>query len=125
MRTDWSHLEKFRTSPTGYSSSPGDKFGWFVWLNGKTQLRAMAVDGAETGWEHVSVTVAYRAGKKWVTRTPTWEEMHRVKSQFWTDEECVVEFHPPQSSYVNLHKHCLHLWRSVKETFPTPPEILV
>lgn len=126
MRTDWTHLEKFRTSPRGYESKPGDTFGWFVWLNGKTQLRAMAVDGTETGWEHVSVTVAYKSGKKWVERMPRWEEMRKVKAAaFWLPDECVVQFHPPERNYINLHQHCLHLWRNVRETFPTPPEILV
>lgn len=125
MREIWAHLEEFRTSPPGYESKLGDTFGWFVFQNGNTQIRAMAVDGTETGWEHVSVTVAYKSGKKMVPRTARWEEMHWIKEQFWNPEECVVEFHPPQSHYVNVHRHCLHLWRNVKEIFPVPPEILV
>lgn len=126
MREDWTHLEGHRASPRGYESKPGDKFGWFIWMKGKTQIRAMAVDGAETGWEHVSVTVAYLTGKrKWVPRIPKWEEMCVVKSMFWADGECVIQYHPPEENYVNITPNCLHLWRSVNAEFPMPPTICV
>lgn len=68
-------------------------------------------------WEHVSVSTR--------DRTPTWEEMSFVKDLFWTEEECVVQFHPPKSEYVNHHPHCLHLWRPLGENIQTPPSILV
>lgn len=125
MRSDWSHLETHRRSFQDYMSKPGETFGWFVWLKGKTQIRAMAVDGTETGWEHVSVSVAYRVGNTWTPRTPKWEEMCWIKSQFWNREECVIEYHPPEKDYVNTHNHCLHLWRPVHGEIPTPPKICV
>lgn len=124
MRINWSHLEQFRRSPEGYESKTGDTFGWFVWQKGKTQIRVMAVDGDETGWEHVSVSVAYKTSRKWEERTPKWDEMRWIKSMFWEAEECVVEFHPPESDYVNLATNCLHLWRYVNG-FPMPPKICV
>ncbi len=65
-------------------------------------------------WEHVSVSHPRRC--------PTWEEMVQIKRLFWTDEECVIEFHPPQRVYVNLHSYCLHLWRIVGVDFPLPPQ---
>jgi hypothetical protein len=34
-----------------------------------------------------------------------------VKWSFFDDEECVVQFHPPQSKYVNRHPFVLHLWK--------------
>ena len=55
--------------------------------------------------EHVSVSLRRRC--------PTWDEMCMVKDIFWADEECVVQFHPPKSKYVNFHPYCLHLWRKV------------
>jgi hypothetical protein len=85
----------------------------------------MATDGDDTGWEHVSVTVAYRVGNKWVERTPKWDEMSWLKEQFWSDEECVVQFHPPKKDYVNVHNHCLHLWAVTTAEFPLPPTIYV
>ena len=66
------------------------------------------------GWEHVSVSLARRC--------PTWEEMCMIKDIFWGEEECVVEYHPPRSQYVNRHPYCLHLWKKIGEEFETPPK---
>ena len=57
------------------------------------------------GWDHVSVTPYHH------TRTPTWDEMCEIKNLFFEPEEECVEFHPKKSEYINLSKHCLHLWR--------------
>ena len=38
------------------------------------------------GWEHVSVSYS--------KKTPTWDEMCRVKDIFWGEDECVVQYHP-------------------------------
>lgn len=72
-------------------------------------------------WEHVSVHIV-EYGKQ---RIPTWAEMCAIKDIFWKPEECVVQFHPPQSKYVNNHPHVLHLWKWVNGEIPAPPEILV
>ncbi len=72
-------------------------------------------------WEHVSVHCT--VGKK--DKTPTWEQMCYVKDLFWGKEDCVVQFHPPESEYVNIHNHVLHLWRKVDTNFPTPHKIMV
>ena len=91
----------------------------------KTELRVIASDGRDEngkvyehlgGWEHVSVSTA--------TRCPTWEEMCIVKDLFWTDEDAVLQFHPPKTEYVNNHRYCLHLWQP---PYPIvlPPSILV
>jgi hypothetical protein len=69
------------------------------------------------GWEHVSVSLE--------GRPPNWTEMCFVKNLFWEDEETVLQFHPPKSSYVNYHPHCLHLWRHKTREFPLPPSIFV
>lgn len=71
-------------------------------------------------WEHVSVHIEDRKGQ----RTPTWNEMCQVKDLFWEPEECVVQFHPPKSEYVNNHPNVLHLWKHMGD-FPTPPSVLV
>lgn len=71
------------------------------------------------GWEHVSVCPY----KKHIT--PSWDDMCRVKEMFWNDDECVVQFYPPKSEYVNNMVNCLHLWRPIGITMPTPPSILV
>lgn len=59
----------------------------------------------EDGLEHVSVN-----GNK---KDPSWDDMCFIKDIFFDDEEEVVQLHPKKSEYVNLAKHCLHLWRRI------------
>lgn len=85
--------------------------GAFLFTHKGAELRTIASDGE--GWEHVSVSLA--------TRCPTWDEMCYVKSIFWDAEDCVIQYHPPESCYVNHHPYCLHLWRPVGKEIPQPP----
>ena len=78
---------------------------------------ADADDKLSDGWEHVSVSTR--------RRVPNWREMCFVKDLFWDESECVVQFHPSRSEYVNNHPLVLHLWRHKSIPFPTPPSILV
>jgi len=79
-------------------------------------LTVMYSDGL--GWEHVSVSTPGRA--------PNWAEMVFIKNLFWGTEDCVMQLHPPQSAYVNVHPHCLHLWRpNDGREIPQPPRVLV
>lgn len=71
------------------------------------------------GWEHVSVSPFKHR------YTPTWEDMCLLKDMFFYDDECVVQFHPPKDQYVNNMPNCLHLWRPVDATMPTPPSVMV
>lgn len=48
-----------------------------------------------------------------------------VKDLFWDAEECVVQFHPPASQYINCHPHCLHLWKPIGGNVPTPPTWMI
>lgn len=36
------------------------------------------------------------------------------------EEEC-VQFHSKESEYVNLHPHCLHMWRNQSGNMKKPP----
>jgi hypothetical protein len=69
------------------------------------------------GWEHVSVSRQ--------DRCPTWNEMCQVKALFWGEEDCVIQYHPPRSEYVNNHPNCLHLWRPIGIELPLPDALLV
>lgn len=91
--------------------------GCFVFTakNRKGVLRTVASD--QMGWEHVSVSLG--------DRCPTWEEMCQVKATFWDEDDCVIQYHPPKSDYVNNHPYCLHLWRSTMIELPRPPSIMV
>ena len=69
------------------------------------------------GWEHASVSQN--------NKTPTWDIMCRVKDIFWNDDECCVEYHPKKEDYVNMHEHCLHIWKPIGVELPTPPSIMI
>lgn len=82
-----------------------------------TIIASGADDEESCGWEHVSVSTERRC--------PNWAEMNFVKGLLWSDDELVVQFHPPKADYVNNHPFCLHLWRPVDEHIRLPPSILV
>lgn len=125
-------LYRTRKEGTPYESKGGDPFGVFTIpsvkkMDGKNSrcLRVLASDGSvnehlHMGWEHVSVSVLFHQDS-----SPTWEEMCVVKDLFWDSSECVVQFHVPEDVNVNIHSHCLHMWRKVGEEFPLPPREMV
>lgn len=69
------------------------------------------------GWDHVSASLR--------NRYPTWDEMCIIKDIFFEDEECVVQYHPPKSAYVNMHPFCLHMWREQGAEYARPPMWMV
>jgi hypothetical protein len=109
---------RVRRGPQGSDESYGNN-GAFIFPATVSQKRAslftIASDG--DGWEHVSISTQFRV--------PTWAEMCFIKSVFWDAEDCVVQFHPRESEYVNQDPFCLHLWRCTTTAFPEPPAILV
>lgn len=82
---------------------------------GHPPYKVIASDGE--GWEHVSVSLPHRV--------PTWAEMCELKAIFWDDDDCVVQYHPPRSDYVNNHSRCLHMWRPTDAQLPRPPSWMV
>jgi hypothetical protein len=122
MKTDFGTLEAFRVIKGFWSTRAGERQGVFFIPRGKASLRVIATEGSPSiPWEHVSVCALDKKGE----RTPTWEEMNAVKDLFWDAEECVVQFHPPRSDYVNNHPHVLHLWKPSGIALPRPPSIAV
>lgn len=114
---------RWKDAPGAYATAAGSPFGVFRIppreANGRG-LNVIAVDGEETGWEHVSVSLLDNPKK-----CPSWDEMCIVKRLFWGPDACVVQFHPPEANYVNIHPGVLHLWRPVREALPQPPIICV
>jgi hypothetical protein len=90
--------------------------GFFVFKRNNIEFRIQASDLG--GWEHVSVSLNK-------ARCPDWEEMCMIKDMFWDEEDCVVQFHPPKSEYVNMHTYVLHLWRPTEFNIQTPPSIFI
>lgn len=116
-------LEAARARNGDWATATGDKCGWFHIAGPRGAiLRIMASDGSDwpmdgPAWEHVSISLA--------DRCPIWKEMVFVKDLFWDESECVLQFHPPKSQYVNCHPYCLHLWKPVGIEIPTPPSIAI
>lgn len=69
------------------------------------------------GWDHVSVSLKHRC--------PTWDEMCMIKDIFFEEDECVIQYHPKKSEYVNFNKYTLHMWKPQNLGVPTPPIIFV
>jgi hypothetical protein len=119
-----SRLEAARITTGPSASDPSwGAYGKFVLHGPCGETLCIIASGADdgdpvsNGWEHVSVSTQRRC--------PNWIEMCFVKNLFWSDDECVVQFHPPKSEYVNLHQNCLHLWRHKYVEFPRPPTLLI
>lgn len=113
----WIEAEKFRwlDAPAHYASSYGEDCGVFdVGFEG-VSLRVIV--SASEGWEHVSVSRP--------SRCPTWKEMCFVKDLFWEPHECAIQYHPAKKDYVNCNPFCLHIWKPIGVTFPTPPSFMV
>jgi hypothetical protein len=113
------NIEPGRITSGPYASTRFDRHGAFR-IDGPCGIELVIMSSGPDelyGWEHVSVS-----GKN---RPPNWQEMCFVKNLFWEDEECVVQFHPPNSRYVNCHPNCLHLWRNMSEQPALPPMLLV
>jgi hypothetical protein len=107
---------RIRNHPLYGSDENYGNNGAFSLIHDGYEFKIIASDGL--GWEHVSVTINRN-------RCPSWEQMCFIKSIFWDPEDCVIQFHPPQSQYVNNHSYCLHLWRSTIYQTVTPDPILV
>jgi hypothetical protein len=109
--------EKYRVQDGQMASNSrfGNNGAFVLKLSTAQVVYAIASD--QFGWEHVSVSRR--------DRCPTWFEMCQVKDMFWDADDCVVQYHPPESEYVNNHPYCLHLWRKIDEPFPLPPRIMV
>ncbi len=101
---------RIRKGPLPSSSGAGNN-GAFSFRRHGEELHVIISDGE--GWDHVSVSGQYR--------TPTWEEMHFIKTQFFRDDEAVFQIHPPKRLYVNHQRNTLHLWRPQGVEIPLPP----
>lgn len=89
-----------------------------VYANGRS---FNVIDSNGGGWEHVSVS-PWSDNRKCCH---TWEDMCAIKNLFFEPEERVVQYHPPESEYVNNHPYCLHLWKPTTAVLPFPPAIFV
>lgn len=109
--------DKLRIATGRLSSTckDGNNGAFEITLRHSQKFLVIASDGM--GWEHVSVSRR--------DRCPTWEEMCQIKGIFWDGADCIVQYHPPESEYVNNHPYCLHLWRPMDVALPMPNSMMV
>lgn len=103
---------RITTGRHGSDASYGNNGAFWVMLKRAQKVFVIASD-----WDHVSVSRQ--------DRVPTWDEMCQIKALFWDGNDCVIQFHPPESDYINNHPNCLHLWRSTAQEMPRPPKWMV
>jgi hypothetical protein len=99
----------------GKPNDPGG--GAFSFASPLTGERMVVIASVGEGWDHVSVSFYDRA--------PSWSEMDWVKRGFFKDDETAMQLHVPTARRINIHPHCLHLWRPHGKEIPLPPERLV
>lgn len=114
--------EEFRVTRGALGSTPeyGNNGLFIVHLKqagGRPALYLNVIVSDGDGWDHVSVSLPHRC--------PTWDEMCQIKDLCWDPEDCVIQYHPPRSAYVNNHPYCLHLWRNQTVDIIRPPAIMV
>lgn len=117
--SDWKLLNTFRVREGEMASEDSyGQNGAFVFPWRGASYRAVCSDGE--GWKHVSIS---RVGG---ATCPSWEIMCEMKDLFFEPEDCVVQYHPAKSNYVNFHPFCLHLWMPIDGTvLPKPPRFMV
>ena len=115
------HKSRITHGAMGSGDWAGNNGAFQIWLSNRTDAMVVASDGQ--GWEHVSVRMVDKSTGQ--DRTPTWAEMCKIKDIFWDAEDCVIQYHPAKSEYVNNHPNVLHLWRPTEHVIPTPDSMLV
>lgn len=108
----WQHLEAHRLA-----GQRNTRQGAFKVPHPPTGVTLLIVASDGEGWEHVSASLP--------NRTPNWREMEFVCRLFWTEDEAVMQLHPPRSDWISNHPHCLHLWRPTDGAIPLPPSWMV
>ena len=120
MKQNNPNIEQYRLriGPMGSDSSMGNN-GVFT-IPGPRGVKLICIVSDGLGWDHVSIERLGLGGH--ISRKPPyWDEMCFIKDVFWEPEEAVVQYHPRQSLYMNLHPGVLHLWKPQNDILPEPP----
>ena len=108
-------LDRFRVPYKGEIGD--DTAGAFVLPSPVDHGALRVVAAADAGWDHVSVSRE--------DRIPTWAEMELIKRLFFRDNETAMQLHVASAQHINIHPHCLHLWRPHRKPIPLPPRQFV
>lgn len=112
-------IEKYRNrkAEMALNGCTGDAYNGFFNIPLPNGEIAGVIVSNGGGWDHVSVSLRGRC--------PKWQEMCFIKDLFFEDDEVAIQYHPRNQEYVNIHDHCLHLWRPQNVLLPTPPTYFV
>jgi hypothetical protein len=113
LKTLIAMTEKHKNMHVLEKGEDGFAFGWQV----SHHRKILVMVGIGGGWDHVSVS--HR------DKTPTYQEMKKVKRWCFKPTEWVVEYHPPSSDYISINDNVLHMWLPQEELLPTPPMEMV
>lgn len=69
------------------------------------------------GWDHISVSRG--------ARVATYEMLDSIKRMLMRDDEASYQVHAAIEDHVNIHPHCLHMWRAQSGIMPLPPLYMV
>lgn len=116
-------LDKYRVPHLGFMGD--ENRGKFIIPDKNRKFNYLAIASASDGWEHVSVSLISLDQSAKISRCPRWNEMCEIKKLFFEPEEVVMQLHPAESNYVNIHPYVLHLWKPVDQEIPTPPIYMV
>lgn len=108
-----SHLDKYRQPLQG---DYGDEHNGAFLIRIKGELYTVIASNGR-GWDHVSISHK--------RKIPSWKTMCELKDLFFEKNEAVMQLHPQESDYINLHPNCLHLWRPQEYEIAMPPIYMV
>jgi hypothetical protein len=100
-----------RVLPSGWREIPGADGAKYVAPDGMSVIVSGAFELDGKRWLHVSCSRR--------ERLPSWEDLRAVKDRFIGLEALALQVLPPQSRYINLNPHVLHLWHCV-DAEPVP-----
>ena len=101
--------------------SGGDGLAFKIPVEKKMSLAVILSWGG--GWDHASVHGIVNNSD--LSFTPTWKDMCMIKNLCWKKEEWVIQYHPAETEYINIHNNVLHLWRPQGKEIPKPPKVFV
>ena len=113
---------RITTGPFASSSLDGNEGAFEILRN---QCLLICISSAMLRWQHVSCHKIITQQRRKARKIPTWNDMCFVKGLFWDEEDCVIQYHPPKSQYVNDNPFVLHLWLPVGIEIPLPPRELI
>lgn len=104
--------EQFVKKPKGYMTLQQREDGTSM----RSPKGLMVISSIQRQGEDVWLHVSY----SYPNKTPTHADTCRIKNDFFGENIYAYAIFPPKEKYVNLHKHCLHLWGCMNDDQKLP-----